>query len=83
MAARVDPELAKALASAPDRVIEAIVRCEGALDATLAALPGEIEVVHVYRLIDGAAVRGPAAAIAGLARMPGVTSLEPVRAVST
>lgn len=83
MTARIDPELAKQLAGDPDLQVEAIITCKGGLDAALADLPDDVEVRHTYRRINGAAVCGPAGAMIRLAEVRGVTSMEPVRTVST
>jgi hypothetical protein len=81
VSARVDAELGRQLGGDPNTRLEVIVTAAGGLDALLAALPPEVTVDHVYRLIDGAAVHGPAGALARLARAPVVKSMESVRTV--
>jgi hypothetical protein len=81
MTGRIEPALARQLAGDPGTSLEVIVTAAGGLDTLLAALPPEVTVDHVYRLIAGAAIHGPAGALARLARSPAVQTMEPVRTV--
>jgi hypothetical protein len=81
MTARIEPELVRQLHGDPGAHLEVIVTASTGLDALLAAVPPDVTVDHVYRLIDGVAVHGPARALARLARAPAVKSMEPVRPV--
>jgi hypothetical protein len=79
----ITPDLARRLDEAPDSRHDVIVLTAGSIDDLLAGLPPGVEVRHVYRLRKGIAARASAGDVRALAKVAGVTSVEPDRPVKS
>ncbi len=82
--AKIQPELKSKLESAPDAVVNLIVRLNDAPDARLADVRAlGLTVRHTYSLVPGMAIQGTAAASLTLVDKPWVLSVEEDKPVHT